>query len=82
MCALQILDRGLIVTVAVTGLVYALAEYGMVRRLFMEMAMSVPDYSWFDQAPAHCKTRNQLAELRASASPISTTSVQRFPSGC
>ncbi len=27
------------------------------------MAMSVPDYSWFDQAPAHCKTRNQLAEL-------------------
>jgi hypothetical protein len=51
------------VTVAVTCLVYALAEYGMVRRLFMEMAMSVPDYSWFDQAPAHCKTRNQLAEL-------------------
>ena len=50
-------------TVAVTGLVYALAEYGMVRRLFMEMAMSVPDYSWFDQVPAHCKTRNQLAEL-------------------
>jgi len=25
--------------------------------------MSVPDYSWFDQAPSHYKTRNQLAAL-------------------
>jgi Exonuclease len=25
--------------------------------------MSVPTYNWFDEAPAHYKTRNQLAEL-------------------